>query len=56
MVPELIGSVLHEWDPWVTFRTLTLEEIKNSIERADATTFIANCDALEEFTNEPTEP
>ena len=33
--PELIGKILHKWDPQVTYETLTKEEILNSISRAN---------------------
>jgi len=33
--PELIGKALHHWDNQVNYRTLTLEEIIRSVQRAD---------------------
>ena len=33
--PELIGKALHHWDNQVNYRTLTLEEITRSVQRAD---------------------
>jgi len=33
--PELFGKALHHWDNQVNYRTLTLEEIIRSVQRAD---------------------
>ena len=33
--PRLMGRVLHKWDPQVTYETLTVKEMQNSIKRAN---------------------
>ena len=42
-VPELINKILHYWDPSVTYQTLSIKEIKNSVEYADAINHIDDC-------------
>jgi len=38
--PGLLGEVLHQWDTYVSYETLTLEEIQCSVDRANATNAI----------------
>ena len=49
--PELIGKTLHYWDLPVTCQTLTLKEIQNSVDRANAINLLNDCDALEHCVN-----
>jgi len=47
--PGLIGKVLHQWDDQVNYRRLTLEEIKSSVNRAEATNLILDCDVMKNY-------
>jgi len=50
-VPELIGKTLHYWSLSATFRALTLKEIQNSVDRANAMN-LRDCDVLEHCVND----
>jgi len=48
-VSELSGKILHQWDAQVNYRMLTLEEIKSSVNRAEATNLIFDCDVMKNY-------
>jgi len=48
--PELVGKALHQWNDHVNYRTLTLEEIIRSVQRADLTNSLQeDCSILQEL-------
>jgi len=42
----LIGKILHQWDGWVNYQTLTFEEIIRSIQRADVANYLEEDNSL----------
>jgi len=49
VAPGLIGKMLHQWNLQVTYQTLTLEEIQSSVNRADATNLLHDCDVMKSY-------
>jgi len=41
--------MLHQWNLQVTYQTLTLEEIQSSVNRADATNLLHDCDVMKSY-------
>jgi len=47
--PVLTNEILYIWEPSITYQTLTVEEIKQSVKRADAAKLLNDCGALEQL-------
>jgi len=51
---ELINQIMHDWNVTTTYQTLTIQETKASVTRADVLNSLVNEDALEQCVNELT--